>query len=106
MSRLKRKNIELVINTLASDPPPLLPTDNFNCGNIILTILETYLGGVDELIGEALGDGLNVPEGRLPGPGAQQPDSLYTNQGQLWTETCVSDLNRNCGRPRRGSEEA
>ena len=29
------------------------------------------LGGVDQLIAEALGDGLNVPEGGLPGAGAE-----------------------------------
>ena len=29
------------------------------------------LGGVDQLIAEALGDGLDVPEGGLPGAGAE-----------------------------------
>jgi hypothetical protein len=38
------------------------------------------LGGVDELVGEALGDGLDVPEGRLPRACAQQPDRLKNNQ--------------------------
>ena len=34
------------------------------------------LGGVDELISQALGDGLDVPEGGLSGSGAEQPDGL------------------------------
>merc|ERR1740128_155174 len=34
------------------------------------------LGGVDQLVGQALGDGLDVTESSLPGSGAQQPDSL------------------------------
>lgn len=34
------------------------------------------LGGVDELVGQALGDGLDVAEGGLAGAGAQQPDGL------------------------------
>ena len=36
------------------------------------------LGGVDELVGQALRDGLDVPEGGLAGAGAQQPDGLET----------------------------
>ena len=35
-----------------------------------------YLGSIDELVGEAFGDGLDVPEGRLPGSSAEQPDGL------------------------------
>ena len=35
-----------------------------------------YLCSVDELVGETLGDGLDVPESRLPGSGAEQPDCL------------------------------
>ena len=34
------------------------------------------LGGVDELVGQALRDGLDVPEGGLAGASAQQPDGL------------------------------
>ena len=34
------------------------------------------LGGVDQLIGQALGDGLDVTEGGLTSSGAAQPDSL------------------------------
>ena len=34
------------------------------------------LGGVDQLISQALGDGLDVPEGGLTGASAEQPDSL------------------------------
>ena len=34
------------------------------------------LGGVDELIGEALGDGLDVAEGGLAGAGGDEPDGL------------------------------
>ena len=34
------------------------------------------LGGVDELIGQALGDALDVTERSLPGAGAEEPDSL------------------------------
>ena len=37
------------------------------------------LGGVDQLIGQALCDGLDVPERGLTGSGAQQPDSLKKN---------------------------
>lgn len=36
----------------------------------------THLGRVDQLIGQALGNGLDVPEGGLTGSGAQQPHSL------------------------------
>ena len=35
-----------------------------------------HLGSIDELVGEAFGDGLDVPESRLPGSSAEQPDSL------------------------------
>ena len=35
-----------------------------------------YLSSVDELVGETLGDGLDVPESRLPGSGAEKPDCL------------------------------
>ena len=35
-----------------------------------------HLGSIDELVGEALGDGLDVPESRLPGSSAEQPDGL------------------------------
>ena len=34
------------------------------------------LGGVDQLISQALSDGLDVSEGSLTSSGAQQPDSL------------------------------
>ena len=34
------------------------------------------LGGVDQLIGQALGDGLDVAEGGLAGTSAQEPDGL------------------------------
>ena len=34
------------------------------------------LGRVDELVGQAHGDQLDVAEGGLAGAGAQQPDSL------------------------------
>ena len=34
------------------------------------------LGGIDQLIGQALGDGLDVPEGGLPSSSAEQPDCL------------------------------
>merc|ERR1719150_2729707 len=34
------------------------------------------LGSIDELVGEAFGDGLNVPKSRLPGSSAEQPDGL------------------------------
>ena len=35
-----------------------------------------HLGSIDELVGEAFGDGLDVPESRLPGSSAEQPDGL------------------------------
>merc|ERR1711962_1838614 len=34
------------------------------------------LGGVDQLVGQALGDRLDVPEGGLTGAGAAKPDGL------------------------------
>ena len=34
------------------------------------------LGGIDQLVSETLGDGLDVTEGGLTGSGAQQPDCL------------------------------
>ena len=37
------------------------------------------LGGVDQLIGQALGDGLDVAERGLTSTGAQQPDGLKGN---------------------------
>ena len=37
------------------------------------------LGGVDQFVGQALGDGLDVTESGFPGSGAQQPDSLKLN---------------------------
>ena len=40
------------------------------------------LGGVDELVGQALRDGLDVPEGGLAGAGAQQPDGLFDGRCQ------------------------
>ena len=42
----------------------------------MLTHILLYLGSVDELVGEALGNGLDVPESRLPGSSAEQPDGL------------------------------
>lgn len=42
----------------------------------------THLGCVDEFIRQALGNGLDVPEGGLPGTGAQQPNGLEAG-GQL-----------------------
>ena len=35
-----------------------------------------HLGSIDELVGEAFGDGLDVPESRLPSSSAEQPDGL------------------------------
>lgn len=40
------------------------------------TQTRTYLGGVDQLISQALGDGLDVAERGLTGTRAQQPDGL------------------------------
>ena len=69
----------------------------------------TYLGSVDELVGEALSDGLDVPEGGLTGSGAQQPDGLVdatqgrhvdglttdgtgtTDTGRVFTGSAVDD---------------
>lgn len=43
----------------------------------------SHLWRVDELISQALGDGLDVPEGGLTGSSAQQPNSLVdTAQGR------------------------
>ena len=41
------------------------------------------LGGVDELVGQALGDGLDVAEGGLAGAGAQKPDGLESREQRL-----------------------
>ena len=38
------------------------------------------LGGVDQLVGQALGDGLDVAEGSLASSGGQQPDSLQNDR--------------------------
>ena len=38
------------------------------------------LGGVDQLISQALGDGLDVSEGGLASSGAEKPDSLETRE--------------------------
>ena len=35
------------------------------------------LGGLEELVGQALRDGLDVPDGGLAGAGVQQPDGLF-----------------------------
>ena len=42
----------------------------------LLAQILPHLGSIDELVGEALGDGLDVPESRLPGSSAEQPDGL------------------------------
>lgn len=42
----------------------------------------THLGGIDELICQALGNGLDVPESSLSGTRAQQPDGLES-RGRL-----------------------
>jgi hypothetical protein len=39
-----------------------------------------YLGSVDELISQALSNGLDVSEGSLAGTSAQQPDGLRENK--------------------------
>lgn len=41
----------------------------------------THLGSIDELICQALSNGLNVPEGSLTSACAQQPDGLGRQQG-------------------------
>ena len=42
--------------------------------------LVLLLGGVDQLVGQALGDRLDVPERGLAGAGAQQPDGLQERE--------------------------
>lgn len=45
----------------------------------------THLGCIDELICQALSNGLDVPEGSLPGTCAQQPDGLgSTGVSKAW----------------------
>lgn len=39
-----------------------------------------HLGCIDELVSQALSDGLNVPEGSLTGTRAQEPDGLETQR--------------------------
>ena len=41
------------------------------------------LGGVDQLISQALGDGLDVSEGSLASSGAEKPDSLETRESNI-----------------------
>ena len=41
------------------------------------------LGGVDQLISQALGDGLDVSEGSLASSGAEKPDSLETRDSNI-----------------------
>jgi hypothetical protein len=40
-------------------------------------LIDAYLGSVDELISQALSNGLDVSEGSLTGTSAQQPDGLW-----------------------------
>ena len=47
------------------------------------------LGGVDQLISQALGDGLDVPEGGLTGASAEQPDSLNGNFRKLFLSILI-----------------
>jgi hypothetical protein len=54
------------------------------------------LGGVDELVGETLGDGLDVPEGRLPRARAQQPDGLKNIQNLVNTVYFSDDQDPDC----------
>jgi hypothetical protein len=49
------------------------------------------LSGVDELIGETLGDGLYVPERRLTGSGAQKPDSLVDTTKRRHVNSLTTD---------------
>lgn len=44
--------------------------------HVQIDLLQIYLSGVDELVGKALGDGLDVAEGSLAGTGGKQPDGL------------------------------
>jgi hypothetical protein len=37
---------------------------------------DAYLSSIDELVSQALGNGLDVSEGSLTGTSAQQPDGL------------------------------
>ena len=43
---------------------------------------DKYLGGVDELVGQALGNRLDVAEGSLASASAQQPDGLRCNENR------------------------
>lgn len=46
-------------------------------------MVDFYLGGIDQLIGQTLGNGLDVPEGGFSRSRAQQPDGLNRdNKGQ------------------------
>ena len=69
------------------------------------------LGGVDQFVGQALGNGLDVPEGGLAGAVAQEPDGLVdatergdvdglTADGTWWNNivkmrTCTKKINLN-----------
>ena len=50
------------------------PCEQTNYDLLVQILL--HLGSIDELVGEAFGDGLDVPESRLPGSSAEQPDGL------------------------------
>lgn len=72
--------------------------------------MKAHLGCVDQLIGEALGDGLDVPESSFSCSRAQQPDSLrdisvlveVNNQNGM--SVVIWTINTNCQNGRSVSE--
>lgn len=77
--------------------------------HLMSSLSHTYLGGIDQLVGQALGDGLDVAECGFTGSSAEQPDCLVdasqgrnidglttngtgtTNTGRVFTWTRVDD---------------
>ena len=67
------------------------------------------LGGVDQLIAEAFGDGLDVPEGGLPSTSAEEPDGLIDSpQGgdiNCLPSNCTSATNPGAVLPGAGVDD-
>lgn len=64
----------------------------------------THLGSIDELVCQALCNGLDVPEGSLPGTGTQQPDGLQS-AGKLSTWPNLKKVAQHVTRPKKRQEE-
>merc|ERR1719494_950100 len=72
--------IGYISNSTMRTKRPILSVGLGNTLQFILLLDSVAVGGalgsIDELVGEAFGDGLDVPESRLPGSSTEQPDGL------------------------------